>query len=168
MNKPKLIALTALAVLSLNFVSCNNHQKKEDQEEVAPPNGVIDSKRALLLQETYTKTRYDTLTKYLKMEDNRSVWFPLEEVENYLKYARQEAAKNNENVTGMRIYMGAYPADDNDETRAGYSTVFIVPTGKSSKNTGSVFSVFQLGVGDLDVSPLNSGHTGNPPNGTYQ
>jgi len=99
----------------------------EDKNEKAlPPNGVISIKKAIALNDEWTKTRAGAMNQCISdvtsgkvTKDNRSSWWSIDDLEAYIKYAKKQTKKK---VTGLRVYCGAYSDDEC------YSTSFIVPT----------------------------------------
>ncbi len=139
-----------------------------ESKVVKPPKGVISIKEAKLLDRTYTETRHSLISENLGIKDNRSSWWSIEDLEAYIAYARAEAKSKGKNVSGLRIYFGAYPKSYNDQDVAGYSTLFIVPTGNSTTQEGSLnlFTSYQEDA-DLEIAPLNMGHSRTPPGRGY-
>ncbi|MCB0463266.1 MAG: hypothetical protein R2816_11225 [Flavobacteriaceae bacterium] len=125
------------------------------------PKGIISSKEAKQLNDTFTE-RCELISKEItKRPDNRSSWYSLEDIKAYLKHAENQARELGYEMNGIRIYCGAYPTV---EGKAGYSTSFIVPTaiiadGKDGSNSD--------GSDIPDGDALNFGNTGWPPNANY-
>ncbi len=86
--------------------------------------------------------KYKELSKFIKKDDNRSVLFTIQEIQDYIDYVKSE----NPSIDGLRVYLGS-----NEETNM--TTVFFAPTnsGKDDKN--------------LDC--LNYGTLGYPPKKKY-
>ena len=128
---------------------------------ITPPKGVISIKDGIKLNDEWTKTRKAAMDRCIQhesggkiKEDNRSSWWSLEDLEDYILYARRLAKEEKFEVTGFRVYCGAH-------SKSCYSTSFIVPTGKSlcpEKNIAD-----DDGDGDLPIGPLNDGVEGDPP-----
>lgn len=124
------------------------------------PKGLISPKEAKSLNDAYT-TRCELVSKNItKRPDNRSSWYALEDIENFLTYAKAQAKELGYEMDGIRIYCGAYPEENG---QAGYSTSFIVPT--SSNKIG------EEGGGESNDVPgangLNHGGNGVPPSANY-
>lgn len=71
-------------------------------------------------------------------------------------------------MDGIRIYMAAYP--DDPKLGAGYTTVFMVPTGSESLSEGSssFFNFKRVGGGDIPGGDgMNDGGLGDPPSANY-
>lgn len=158
----KLIVFFVFIALS----ACTNGPKSDSKTD--PPSGVISSKEAMVLDETYTRTRVPAIDSAIGKKDNRSSWWSVEDLKDYIAYAEEQANEQGYKLEGLRIYQGAYPKDYSDQKVAGYGTVFIVPTGvKNDKQTGSFFNFSMQGSDITSISPLNRGHQGNPPQASY-
>lgn len=124
------------------------------------PKGLITPKEAKALNDAYT-LRCELVSKDItKRPDNRSSWYSLEEIENFLAYAKAQAKELGHEMDGVRIYCGAYPEE---KGVAGYSTSFIVPTSSSNGEEKG-------GGGSNDIQGadgLNFGQNGTPPGGNY-
>lgn len=151
-------------VLISTIIGC----AQPDTKVVKPPKGVIPIKEAKMLDRTYGETRHLLISEQLGIKDNRSSWWSIQDLEDYITYARSQAKEKGQELTGLRVYFGAYPRSYGNQEVAGYSTLFIVPTGNSSTQQGSLnlFSSFQEDA-DLEIAPLNMGHAGNPPHVGY-
>lgn len=122
------------------------------------PKGLISPAEAKTMNDAYT-SRCELISKdILKRPDNRSSWYSLEEIENFLTYAKAQAQDLGLEMDGIRIYCGAYP-EENGET--GYSTTFIVPTSPQTKDGGDNSHDIKGANG------LNRSTTGFPPGANY-
>ncbi|MBV7270501.1 hypothetical protein [Winogradskyella luteola] len=124
------------------------------------PKGLITPEQAKILNDTYTP-RCELVSKDItKRPDNRSIWYSLEEIENFLSYAKEQAKELGYEMDGIRIYCGAYPEEEGE---AGYSTSFIIPTSSNEigkESNGQSHDIKQ-------ASGLNKGSQGDPPNANY-
>jgi len=159
------IILGALAMYF--YCSKNDINMIEEPPTVKPPSGIISPAKIRSLTQEYNE-RYniinDSLFKGSKTGDNRSSWYKLEDIDNYLTYAKQQAKDSSCVLNGLRLYLGAYPTIDGE---LGLTTLLFVPTGYENKSEGSFFSL-QGGGGDLKkLDGLNMGGNGNPPNANY-
>lgn len=165
MNKLTQVFKTFLIFSVLALTSCAEQESKN----VKPPEGVISVKEAKLLDKTFTETRHNLISNSLGIQDNRSSWWSIEDIENYIAYAKSKASEEGLKVNGLRIYFAAYPKDFKNQEVAGRSTLFIVPTGAKSIQESSL-SILNTSFDendDLDIPPLNMGHAGNPPHRGY-
>lgn len=136
--------------------------------EIRAPKGLISPDQAKTLDHAYNE-RYRLISdSIVKREggDNRSSWYALDQVRDYLNYAEKEAQELGYSMDGVRIYLGAHP-DENGE--AGYTTLFFVPTGKPNKAAASMFNFsMQSGGGDIQgANGLDMGNRGDPPSSNY-
>lgn len=155
-----------LGALSMYFYCC-----KEEPEAImatAPPNGLIKPSEAMILSKAYD-SRYQLISDSIVTRDggdNRSSWFALEDIQNFLDYAENQAGELKYTMNGIRIYAGA---ETSDKEGPGYTTFFIMPTGYPNTSEGNMFNYyFQGGKGDIiGGNGLNHGDQGDPPGATY-
>ncbi|MFK7833790.1 MAG: hypothetical protein AB8B52_10970 [Winogradskyella sp.] len=159
------IVLGALAMYA--YSSKNEVDMMEAPQMVKPPSGIISPAKIKSMTQAYNQ-RYDiindSLFKGSKTGDNRSSWYKLEDIEQFLRYAKEQANANKKTLDGLRLYLGAYP-DANGEK--GLTTLLFVPTGYDGTSEGNFFSL-QGGGNDLNGSDgLNFGGQGKPPGANY-
>lgn len=68
--------------------------------------------------------------------DSKEFWFPLEVIEDYIAYIKDEASKKGYTNLGIKIKMAQYPEDRivgplQKPNTKGYQTVCLVPTADS-------------------------------------
>lgn len=163
-NLSVLILGIVIGALAVSFYSCQSNKDKV----VSAPKGLIAPDEAKALDMAYN-LRHKLISDSIvtrKGGDNRSSWYGLDQVRNYLNYAENEAKELGYTMDGVRIYLGAHP-DQNGE--AGYTTMFFIPTGKPNGADASMFNFSMLikggdipGGGGLDM-----GNMGNPPDANY-
>lgn len=118
----------------------------------APPKGIISSNDALKLSANWTdlrKVANDAVA--FNGGDNRSSWYALDDVQNYIDIVRD----NHPRANGLRFYLGV----DTAIGAGGYTTIFMVPTELNEKTKKST-----------DISGadgLDEGEVGNPPTASY-
>ena len=156
-----------LGVLAMYFYSKKNQDMSTQPPTIKPPVGVISPDKIKTLDQAYNE-RYkiinDSLFKESETGDNRSSWYKLDDIENYLAYAKQQANDNGYTLDGLRLYLGAHPDTAKEK---GLTTLFFVPTGHKNTSEGSFVSM-QKGSVDLpDSDGLNAGKTGMPPGANY-
>jgi len=140
-----------------------------DTGEMTPtlPKGLITPKEAIALDNEYD-SRYQLISDSIvtrKGGDNRSSWFSIDEIESFLLYAENQAGELNYTMNGIRIYLGAEPKDAQG---AGYTTMFIMPTGYQNKSEGNMFMFQKASNGDIvGGNGLNHGDEGEPPGSNY-
>ena len=131
------------------------------------PKGIISPKEAKTLDQAYNlKHRIinDSLFKDSKTGDNRSSWWAIEDIQNYINHAENQAGEFGYTMDGLRVYLGAYPSKDGE---TGLTTMFFIPTGKKNTSQGSIFPI-QIGSSDIPGGDgLNLGHGGHPPGANY-
>ncbi|MDX1272401.1 hypothetical protein [Bizionia paragorgiae] len=116
----------------------------------AVPSGVITPAQARVLDENWTALRKVANDSAAGKPDNRSTWYALEDMENYIALTKTE----QERVNGFRLYLGV-KTTETDET--GYTTVFIVPTEDDRGDNKDISS----------AKVLDMGSNGMPPQATY-
>lgn len=161
-NFGSLILGIFLGALCMYFYLNNN--KEKGLNPIIKPRGVISSEAAMVLDSTYN-SRYNLISdSIVKRPDNRSTWWSIEDISNYIVYAKSEANSLGYSLDGLRVYLGAYPTV---KDTVGYTTMFIVPTGSLSKDNDSIGFRTDLKHDIKDIDPLNMGSGGNPPNSNY-
>lgn len=81
----------------------------------------------------YKKERWVHNSKRLGKEDSLSVWYSLEELQQFFEMAQENGAD------GVRMYFGAYDADYADQPLyAGRQTIMMVATRNRDTETGNV------------------------------
>ena len=119
--------------------------------------GLIKPEEAKKMSENFTARCELISERILGKQDNRSSWWSLKDIRNYLDYAERQAKEQGYEMTGIRVYCGAHE-------KLGYSTAFIVPTANipnGKDGDGDRHSDIPDGEG------LNDGQTGDPPGNGY-
>jgi hypothetical protein len=135
------------------------------EEIIDPPQQSITSEKANTLEEEYKNTRAGIINDSLNITDTRDFWFKLETLKEYIEYVEQEAEEMGKENLGIRIYLGAYP-DNNDYPDPGFTTVFLVPTSQVDV-TGlqkGFFPIEPVNQNIDSINALNYGTGGIPPN----
>ncbi|WP_250436927.1 hypothetical protein [Hanstruepera flava] len=166
---PLILGLIIGALATYYFCPNCEGSPHVDDMAITKPSGLITPKQAKVLDEAYN-SRYNLISDSIVTRsggDNRSVWFSKVDVENYLKYADSQSTALGYNMDGIRIYMAAYP--DDPKLGAGYTTVFMVPTGSESLSEGSSTLLnFKRVGGDIPGGDgMNDGQGGYPPSANY-
>ena len=122
----KSLLLIILILLFFVFKGCNPNQNCNDYEI---PQGLITDSIADIYEEAYKlkesqKNEIILGAGYTPIDDYREVWFKLDEVENYIKYVKQNADSLGLENLGLRVYFGA-KEDSNGVIK---NTAFFVPT----------------------------------------
>ena len=149
--------------LLIGFFACKylfNQSLTNDTMEIIKPKGVITPEQAKQLDQNYNQ-RHALISKDLGLDDNRSSWYSIEDLENYLVYAKNQADTLGYKLDGIRIYEGAHG-------ERGLTTMFLVPTGIPSENPNVKNLVARATAGDIPGGDaLNDGNDGNPPSANY-
>lgn len=173
MKKPVLLLLGIAIGVGVSYFYFNRQEVATTSEEatmaraIVKPKGVITPAQARALNNNWTDTRKKVVDSVAGRPDNRSSWWSLEDIKNYLTYAENQADSLGYTLDGIRIYQGVY-AGNAPNGKADYATVFWVPTGERSKSEGSfinisLYSNHNIPGGD----PLNDGNNGDPPGSGY-
>jgi hypothetical protein len=159
-----------LGALAMYFYCCSDMQKSSEETVLVKPSGVITPAQAMALDANWTKSRKRAVDSAAGRPDNRSSWWSLEDIQNYLAYAENQADSLGYEMNGIRVYLGVYPNNALDG-KADYTTMFIVPTGKKA-HTEANFNFFNYsllaGGGDIPGGDgFNESSPGNPPGTNY-
>jgi hypothetical protein len=131
--------------------------------KVKKPKGVISIAEATELSNNWTKFRKKAVDSASERQgrktDDRSVSWDLNDIEDYLTYAKQQSDSLGYDMTGIRIYLGVY-GKNAGQSKKDLSTMFIVPTGKKSLSEANSLSL-RLQGGQLPINPFNKGTGGN-------
>ena len=154
---------------------CNHYSGSHEEEIViVKPKGVVTPAVAKNLNDNWTNKLKNAVDSAAGRPDNRSAWWSIEDIEDYITYSRNQVDGLGYELDGLRVYLGVYPGNA-PNGKADYQTMFIVPTGKrkpNMQNSESSFNLFNFslqGGGDdiEDGDPLNGGNPGKPPSGGY-
>jgi hypothetical protein len=155
-----------LGALAMYFYCCADIK----EAALVKPSGLITPAQAKALDANWTATRKRAVDSAAGRPDNRSSWWSLEDIQNYLAYAENQADSLGYEMNGIRVYLGVYPGNA-PNGKADYTTMFIVPTGKKL-HSGSNFNLFNFstlaGGGDIPGGDgINDGGNGYPPDASY-
>lgn len=161
-NSTKLIGYFAIV---LSLAACDNTNTKA--VKIAKPAHAISKKRAISLSNNYT-ARYDSISRIIGKEDNRSTWYSLKELKAYIAYIEAQGKEQGYAVDGIRFYLGAYPTDDKNIKKQNETTIFLAPTGKKIEITKKSTKIGNPTSPDiLTIDAYNFGNPGWPPHKTY-
>ncbi len=157
-----------LGALAMYFYCSNDQMDLASEPPTVAVKGIITAKQASVLDEAYN-TKYavinDSLFRNSKTGDNRSSWWSIEDIQNYMNHAEHQAGELGYTMDGLRVYLGSYP-NANGET--GLTTLFFVPTGAKITGQGGMIPSMQGGGNDISgADGLNLGHNGKPPGANY-
>ncbi|MDT0558770.1 hypothetical protein RM697_08930 [Ichthyenterobacterium sp. W332] len=156
-----------IGALAMYFYCCKT-DNTESLESLVKPKGLITPKEAKTLDQAFN-TRHQLISDSIVKKtngDNRSSWYALEDINNYIKYADSQATSLGYTLDGLRIYAGAHASTPKE---VGLTTMFFIPTGYRTTAEGNLlpFSTRQ-GVGDIPGGDgLNKGSGGVPPGANY-
>ena len=169
----KKLALLLLGVL-LGFLLCYFFYGKEamtddDIVDPKPPTGYIEAPKMKAMSDAFTE-RHNIINKALNIDDNRSTWYSLKQMRQFLDYAEFKNKGTEHEMDGVRIYQGVRGDG------IGLTTMFLVPTSSSIKtqdrySKGSMFNLnlsARAGGGDIPgAGGMDYGGNGNPPGQGY-
>lgn len=137
--------------------------------ENAVPKDTISVAEAKILSKNWEQNNATEVDSTFEVEGSkkkiRSVWWSLDEVNEYLAYAKAKSDTLGYTMTGVRVYLGNY-GKNTDPIKKNRNTMFIVPTGNSSTSKASSLNFNVLLNNDIPAPPLNDGSGG--PNGYPQ
>ena len=145
--------------------------KEEADERVIKPKGVIPPSEAKILNNEWTDKRKAAVDKAAGRPDNRSSWWSVEDIQNYIVYAQNQTDGLGYKMDGLRVFLGVYPGNAPDG-KADYTTMFLAPTGKKKLATNSLIHIendhSSGGSDTIDgADVLNKGGNGHPPGSGY-
>ena len=147
----------------LTYYFCPRELENEAPPKVIKPNGVISIEKAKELNTNWTLYRKPAVDSAAKRQgrnqDDRSTYWSLNDVQNYLAYAQNEADSLGYKMSGLRVYLGVY-GKNAGQAKKDLTTMFMVPTGNKKTSQASFMSI-QSGRGDLPIDPLNDGSGGD-------
>ena len=123
--------ITFFAKIRFIFLLIQSCHSESSAPFQGKPSNTIDANRAEVLQKTWVETRAIPIENALGKEDTREFNIPLENLEHYIHYVKEEAKKRNVNYAdlGIRVYYGAYPQGDTSQgSDPGFATIFLAPT----------------------------------------
>lgn len=150
--------------IALVLSACVNSPKVVNATK---PEHAITKEQAIELSKNYT-ARYDSASRLIGKEDNRSTWYSLDELKNYIAYIETQGKEQGYAVDGIRFYIGAYNADNKDADKQNLTTIFLAPTGKKIGTMTERSMSSNPGSEDiLTINAYNFGHSGWPPHLSY-
>lgn len=156
----RLFISLCLTFVLLITVSCVN-KNVENHEQ---PTQLISSEMASLLNKNYIEKRSVIIDSIYSMKDANAIWYSLEELENYIAYAKKASKEKGVEIDGIRIYMGVYPDEEKYLEKAGMTTLFIVPTSDFKVSSGGISLQKSADSKDITgIDYLNYGSSGLPP-----
>lgn len=166
MKKTSLFFLGIIIGALLTYFFCPRLPIAETMEtRVVKPKGVITVEKAKELNANWTLYRKKAVDsaaqKQGRNQDDRSAYWPLEDIENYISYAKKHASSLGYTMSGVRVYLGVY-GKNAGQIKKDLTTMFIVPTGNKNTSKASSLSLFLPPSNqDIPAPPLNEGVGGN-------
>jgi hypothetical protein len=153
----------------LTYYFCPRPLVIEEEIAIVKPKGVISIIKAKELNKNWTDFRQAAVDSAAKKQgrnkDNRWVSWSLDDIEDYLDYAKHYSDSIKYDMTGIRVYLGVY-GKNAGQTKKDLTTMFIVPTGKKAKSQASSLNlVLPPSDETIPVPPLNEGTGGSNPYG---
>ena len=132
MKKTTLFLLGIILGALATYFFCPRLPKAETMEtRIVKPKGVITVEKAKELNANWTlhrKAAVDSVAqKQGRKQDDRSTYWSLEDVENYLAYVKQQSDSLGYDMMGIHVYLGVY-GKNAGQTKKDLTTMFIVPT----------------------------------------
>ncbi|MCB4808984.1 hypothetical protein LG651_12065 [Tamlana sp. 62-3] len=129
------------------------------------PKDTISVAEATKLSDNWANNNITEIDVVLEVDGSRkktrSVWWSLDEINQYLAYAQAESDTLGYTMTGVRVYLGNY-GKDSKPSKKNRNTMFIVPTGpKKVFKASSLNIILPPTDGDIPVPPLNNASGGN-------
>ncbi|MDG3582152.1 MULTISPECIES: hypothetical protein [Galbibacter] len=122
------------------------------------PKKCITPKKAQKLEEKFAKTIRKALKKEFGKDFSCEFWWSVDELEEYIKYFKEEAKQKGYTDLGLRFSLGMYEDDEKDGDISG----FIKPTGTKAE-TASLKSAAAEPIMIQDVDSYNDGYNDWPP-----
>ncbi|MDO6761509.1 hypothetical protein Q4566_14955 [Tamlana sp. 2_MG-2023] len=166
MKKLVLVVLGFILGAAITYYFCPRPLEESVEEtKIVKPNGLITIDEAKDLNNNWTKFRKGAVdsasAKQGRKKDTRSTSWDLEEVENYIAYAKNQADSLGYDMTGLRVYLGVY-GKNQGQAKKNLSTMFMVPTGKKNQAKASTIGLsLQNGGGTIPIEALNKSSGGS-------
>ncbi|WP_299888071.1 hypothetical protein [uncultured Lacinutrix sp.] len=167
-NLGSLILGLIIGALVMYFYCCKLGTPDVVDPDITKPSGIITPKEAIALDALFNSRHKLISDSIVKRPDNRSSWWSLDDIENYLAYAKHQTDSLGFPMDGVRVYLGAYPDTKVDSTTVvGYTTMFMVPTSSKLNIKGGSGAAYRAGGDVSGADGLNDGYGGNPPSANY-
>ena len=149
----------------LTYYFCPRERSGAPDVIVRAPKDTISVTEAIKLSNNWAANNETEIDSLLEVEGSRkktrSVWWSLDEINEYLKYAKAESDTLGYEMTGIRVYLGNY-GKYAQPPRKNRNTMFIVPTGpKKVSKASSLNIVLPPTDDDIPAPPLNDGTGGD-------
>ena len=171
-NASTFFCVLILSVIAINFIRCTPPPPETPVDD-SYKKKLITHEDAQILFDEYTNTNNKILTDSRNGQpDSRWYYFTIEEMEGYIKYVKENAAKQNIKNVGIKIYMGKYPTNHPADKMAkpefgGYQTIFLMPTTKRLEPSNATMKRSDVTEEDVkieSIQPMNMTNLSPPPN----
>ena len=150
------------------YYFCPRTVSEVKEAKIIKPSGVISIAEAKALNNNWTEFRQAAVDSAAKKQgrnkDNRWASWSLDDIENYITYAKNQSDSLGLSMTGLRVYLGVY-GKNKGQSKKNLTTMFIVPTVKNKISQANM-SIANIKVqrddedcGECD--PLNEGQGGD-------
>jgi hypothetical protein len=165
MKKFSLLILGILIGAFATYYFCPNCSVDDTEVAIVAPKGLITPEEAKTLDQAFNSRHALISDSIVKRPDNRSAWWSLKDMRDYLNYAENESKELGYTMDGVRVYLGAHATTK----EVGYTTMFLIPTGVEniSQGNSTLFNMLPPDSGDIPGGGLNAGNPGNPPPANY-
>ncbi|WP_411894921.1 hypothetical protein [Winogradskyella sp. A2] len=165
---PLLLGLI-IGALAMYFYCNQGEAEMKTAQEITKPKGVVTPTEMKALDQAYN-IKHNIINDSLFRKsadggDNRSSWWSIEDIQNYINYSENQAGELGYKMDGLRVYLGSYPAKPGE--MSGLTTMFIVPTGTKNTSQGAVFALQPMSGDIPGGNGLNIGSQGYPPGSNY-
>ncbi len=166
MKKLSFIILGFLIGALATYFFCPRQVEDIEDIKIIKPKGVVSPGQAKILNDNWTEYREPAVDSAARRQgrnkDDRSTWWSIDDLENYIAYSKQQTDSLGYSITGMRVYLGLY-GKNAGQAKKNLTTMFIVPTVKKGKGKAGMtpFSLSFQNNGDCpECPPLNNGTGG--------
>lgn len=121
----------------------------------------ITVEEARELENNWKKTRGKEIERGQGYVDTREFWYSITELEEYIEYVKKKSAEQGVKNPGLRIYLGAYPAQAQKKS---LTTIFITPTMDETVQNSTEENEEEH-LNNYSIDPLNDSQSGWPPRG---
>lgn len=166
MKKLSYILIGILIGAVLTYFYCPRQDAGSGQEVTAiVPKDTISVAKAKQFSKNWERHNPIEIDSIIEIEGSRkqmrSVWWSLDDINDYLIFAKTESDELGYNMTGLRIYLGNY-GNTPDPIKKNRNTMFIVPTGSIKTSKASSININLRGDDDdIPAPPLNDGIGGD-------
>ncbi|SFZ94275.1 hypothetical protein SAMN05428642_10440 [Flaviramulus basaltis] len=165
MKKLIYIILGFIIGAALTYYFCPREKIDMCEILVKVPKDTITVVEATKLSDNWAKYNKTDIDSLIDVEGprkkTRSVLWSLDEVNEYLVYAKAQSDSLGYTMSGVRVYLGNY-GKNATPPRKNRNTMFIVPTGNKKTSKASSVNLFlQTPPYNIPVPPLNRGTGGD-------